>query len=88
MRAFEGLLILLFTATTVSQCPSGNTCTACQVTGCTKADLLTSAAEANFTDWTIADDFELRNTVLDCRQCHQPGGPGTRSVLRMQELLS
>src|SRR5690606_12480303 len=40
-------------------------------------------------DWkgiTIYDDEDLKNTLLDCRHCHQPDGPGTPMMLRMQEL--
>jgi mono/diheme cytochrome c family protein len=61
---------------------------ACNATpgGCSPAALFTPAVERDFTGWSIADDFELRNSTLDCLQCHQPDGPGTRKLLRMQEL--
>lgn len=54
--------------------------------GCTAGDLLTPAVESNFTSYTLYQDFDVKNTVLDCLQCHQPGGPGTKKLLRMQEL--
>ncbi len=54
--------------------------------GCTPGDLYTPAVESNFTGWSLYDDEDLKNTTLDCRQCHQPGGPGTPRMLRMQEL--
>jgi hypothetical protein len=54
--------------------------------GCTMADLLTPTIEANWTNYTIYDDATIANTTLDCNACHQPGGPGTRKLLRMQEL--
>ncbi len=61
---------------------------ACDATleGCTKADLLTPEVERGFTRWTLTQDVDLKNTVLDCLQCHQPRGPGTKKILRMQEL--
>ncbi len=40
-------------------------------------------------DWVSVDiygDQDLKNTVLDCLQCHQPGGVTARRMLRMQEL--
>lgn len=40
-------------------------------------------------DWMTVDiygDQDLKNTVLDCLQCHQPGGLQARRILRMQEL--
>jgi hypothetical protein len=57
-----------------------------QAGGCTNGDLYTPAAESGFTDWSLYDDEDLKDTTLDCRQCHQPGGPGTPKILRMQEL--
>jgi hypothetical protein len=54
--------------------------------GCTPGDLLTPAIESNFTSYTLYQDVDIKNTALDCLQCHQPGGPGTKKILRMQEL--
>jgi hypothetical protein len=55
-------------------------------TGCSNGDLLTPAVEQNWTGVTIYDDEDLKNTIVDCRQCHQPGGPRSPMMLRMQEL--
>jgi len=54
--------------------------------GCTFADTLTPTTETGWTKWSLYDDVDLDNSVLDCRQCHQPQGLGTRSIFRMQEL--
>ena len=61
---------------------------ACEQTaaGCNHADLYTPTIESGWTGWTLYDDEDVKNTTLDCRQCHQPNGPGTRKMLRMQEL--
>lgn len=60
---------------------------ACNVNdSCTTGQLLTPAIESNWVDVTVYDDADLSNTVLDCLQCHQPNGPGTTKLLRMQEL--
>jgi len=59
---------------------------ACEATGCNPADLLTPSIESGWTDYTIYDDATIENTTLDCLACHQPGGPGTAKLLRMQEL--
>lgn len=54
--------------------------------GCTPGDLLTPAVEENWTGYSIYDEDALANTVLDCNTCHQPDGPGTHKIMRMQEL--
>ena len=54
--------------------------------GCTVGELLTPSVEKNWTSITIYEDEDIQNTVIDCKQCHQPGGPGTPKLLRMQEL--
>lgn len=60
---------------------------ACNVSDtCSDGDLLTPAVESNWLDVTVYDDVDLRNTVVDCLQCHQVNGPGTTKILRMQEL--
>ena len=56
-------------------------------TGCNAADLLTPAIEFNWASYTLFDEDAVVNTPLDCNTCHQPDGPGTRKILRMQELL-
>lgn len=61
---------------------------ACEATGCAPGDLLTPAIESGWTGYTVYDDAALANTTVDCLACHQPGGPGTRKILRMQELAN
>ncbi len=53
---------------------------------CDAADLLTPQTESGWTRWSLYDDEDLGNSVLDCLQCHQPHGPGTPRIFRMQEL--
>lgn len=54
--------------------------------GCRPGDLLTPEIERNWLETTLYDERTLANTVLDCSVCHQPLGPGTPKILRMQEL--
>jgi hypothetical protein len=54
--------------------------------GCTHGDLLTESTESGWTGYDIYGEEDLVNTPLDCRVCHQPAGPGTQKLLRMQEL--
>ncbi len=54
--------------------------------GCSWGDKLTPATESGWASWTLYQDEDLKNSVLDCLQCHQPDGPGTTKILRMQEL--
>lgn len=54
--------------------------------GCTPGDLLTPAIERDWTEVSVYDETDLQNTALDCAPCHQPLGPGTPKLLRMQEL--
>jgi len=61
---------------------------ACEATGCNSADLLTPTIESNWTGYELFDDEALANTTLDCNTCHQPNGPGTPKILRMQERFS
>lgn len=53
--------------------------------GCLPGELLTDAIEKDWRGITLYDEKALENTVLDCATCHQPDGPGTRRILRMQE---
>ncbi len=53
--------------------------------GCTNAELLTPSIESGFVGYSLYDEGDVGNTVLDCLQCHQPDGPGTPKMLRMQE---
>lgn len=57
-----------------------------QPEGCSPADELTVAAESGWTRFDIYNEADLVNTPKDCRVCHQPEGPGTTKILRMQEL--
>lgn len=54
--------------------------------GCTAFERFSPASERAWTRVSVYDDGDLRNTVVDCLPCHQPGGPGTPRMLRMQEL--
>jgi hypothetical protein len=56
--------------------------------GCSVDDLLTPSIEGNFTSYSLYQDVDVQNTVLDCLQCHQAGGPSTPKILRMQELTN
>lgn len=53
--------------------------------GCNFADLLTPSIESNWDAYSLYDDDDIKNTTLDCLQCHQPD-VGGRKILRMQEL--
>lgn len=53
--------------------------------GCTPGDLYTPQVERDWTSYSVYGGEDVRNNVMDCAQCHQPGGPGTRAILRMQE---
>jgi cytochrome c553 len=53
---------------------------------CTNGDTLTPAAEKDWKGFSVYDDEDLKNTLVDCRHCHQPDGPSTPMMLRMQEL--
>jgi hypothetical protein len=60
---------------------------ACNAAGaCSFGDLLTPETEQGWAGWTLYQDEDLKNSVVDCLQCHQPQGPGTPKILRMQEL--
>jgi len=58
---------------------------ACNAGGCTPGDLLTPAIERDWGELTVLEDSDLRNSAFDCTHCHQPDGPSTRKILRMQE---
>lgn len=53
---------------------------------CSPGELLTPAVESNWTEFTIYDAEDLKNTIVDCRHCHQPEGLNSPVILRMQEL--
>jgi hypothetical protein len=55
--------------------------------GCTYGDLLTPAVESNFTGvYSLYQEQDVKDTIFDCQQCHQPSGPTTSKLLRQQEL--
>ncbi len=54
--------------------------------GCRPGELLTPAIEWDWTEVTLYDETDVTDTVLDCATCHQPQGPGTPKLLRMQEV--
>jgi mono/diheme cytochrome c family protein len=56
--------------------------------GCDLASLLTEEIEHKWTAYSIYSDEDLEKTTFDCHACHQPGGFGTKDILRMQELSS
>jgi len=53
---------------------------------CGNSDLLTRNVELNWTNYTIYSQTNLQNTIFDCLHCHQPEGPGTKAIPRMQEI--
>lgn len=54
--------------------------------GCKVGELLTPGVEKDWKKFTILEDEDIQNTIVDCKQCHQPDGEGTPKILRMQEL--
>jgi hypothetical protein len=56
--------------------------------GCNNGELLGPAIESNWREVTVYEDRDIENTILDCKQCHQPGGEGSAKILRMQELTN
>lgn len=54
--------------------------------GCKPGELLTPMVESNWTSFTLYDDEDLKNTIVDCRHCHQPEGLNSPKIMRMQEL--
>jgi YVTN family beta-propeller protein len=56
--------------------------------GCDLASLLTEEIEHGWTAYSVYDQDDLEPTSFDCKSCHQLGGPGTKRILRMQELAS
>lgn len=53
---------------------------------CSFADRFSIDSETGWDEVSVYDQVDLRDTVLDCLMCHQPGGAGTSVILRMQEL--
>lgn len=57
----------------------------CNERGCKPGDLLTEHAEVGWRNVNVYAEEDLANTPSDCRVCHQPDGPHTPKLLRMQE---
>jgi MYXO-CTERM domain-containing protein len=55
-------------------------------TGCDLASLLSEEIEHGWTAYSVYDHVDLEPTSLDCLSCHRMGPPGTKRILRMQEL--
>ena len=53
---------------------------------CTPGDELTEVAESGWERYDVYAEEDLANSPIDCRVCHQPYGPDTAKILRMQEL--
>jgi cytochrome c553 len=56
--------------------------------GCDLASLLTEEIEHGWTAYSVYDQDDLEATSFDCLACHEPGGHGSKRILRMQELAS
>lgn len=56
--------------------------------GCDLASRFTEEIESGWTAYSIYPESDLKDTPLDCMSCHQPGGHGTPTILRMQEFRS
>jgi cytochrome c553 len=54
--------------------------------GCSPGELLTPAIETGWTEFSLFHEDEIKNSIVDCRQCHQTDGPNSPKLLRMQEL--
>ncbi len=48
---------------------------------CNNGILFTEDFEKNWVEWTLYDEEDLKNTIADCRQCHQPNGPNAPKTL-------
>lgn len=57
-----------------------------QTKPCRPGDLLTPTVERNWRGFSLYQDEDLKNTIVDCRHCHQPNGPSSKPMLRMQEI--
>lgn len=53
---------------------------------CGPEDLLGPSIETGWTRWSLYQDVDLVNSPIDCLVCHQPDGPSTPKMGRMQEL--
>ncbi len=53
--------------------------------GCTNGDLFSPDVESNWKGFTLYDDSDLKNSILDCLSCHQPNRKAAKALL-MREL--
>jgi hypothetical protein len=53
--------------------------------GCSPSDLFTEDFESDWMQFDLYAEEDVDNSPLDCRVCHQPDGPDTPRILRMQE---
>ena len=56
--------------------------------GCVPADRFSEDFESGWSEFDIYAEEDVENTPLDCKVCHQPDGPGTPKLLRMQEFAA
>lgn len=54
--------------------------------GCSPTDLYSPRVEEDWRSYELEDDEQLKNTALDCRQCHQRGR--SEPTLLMRELVA
>lgn len=58
----------------------------CSITRtCTNYDTLTPVVEKNWVSYSLYEDEDIKNTILDCKMCHQPTMRYPK-ILRMQEI--
>lgn len=50
--------------------------------GCSAGDLYTARIERDWAEVQLDDDEDLKNSPLDCRQCHQRGRPQRELLMR------
>ncbi len=58
----------------------------CNDRGCQPEDLYSPEVESGFRSYSLYEDVDLRNTAVDCTQCHQTGGDDGPKFLLMQQL--
>lgn len=55
---------------------------------CPNSERYSPETETGWQNVTVYGDQDLKNTPLDCLQCHQPGGISAKRILRMQERVT
>jgi hypothetical protein len=53
--------------------------------GCPPRESQTATTESGWKNWSLYDDTDVRNTVVDCLECHEPTA-GAGRMFRMQEI--